>query len=296
MVAPIVNGVVQMFGSSTLGEQLLSVTSPDSVFGIAFGGITAMAALALIGTVAAVAIARRPAGILAAAVGVLTLAMFLPGMLSLAASVTGAGAVVWRLPIVAPTGVLVGLLAAAPVERWSTRFGGVAARAGMAAVALVVAVVVAVPVLSGRWQWSTEVGAKLTSSPTWKVDPVALADVRAARRLHVAPGLWLMPRVQMENLAISTAGPYAVVPRIAYLPALDESKQQLRDRRVLFVLARGAPLTLPSVADVRGALRRLDVALACVPGDAPGARRLLSQAVGGHLQRVGSMECHVAAP
>jgi hypothetical protein len=295
LVGPVVNGVVQLFGPAVIGNQVNGAATDREVFAIAFGPGTAMVALPLVSMALAAGIARRPAGIVAGAAGLVTLATFLPGVIELADAVTGAGPVVWRLAIAAPAWVFVGLLAAVPVPRWA----GLPARgraAGIAVTAAVTLVAVGVPLAAGHWLWAPEVGARLTSTPTWKVDPTALADVRAARRLDVAPGLWLMPKLQMENLSISTSGPYAVVPRSFYLPTLETSEQDGADRQLLLALVTRRGIPGDAVSNVRDALTRLGVSLACVPGNAPGAARVLAEATGGELRRVGTMRCHVPAP
>ena len=292
---PLINGLAQAIGSSTIGTQASQPITPESVFAVTFGPATAMVLLAVLATAVAPGIARCPAAVLAGAIGIATMASYLPGVLGLVDAVTGAGPVVWRLAIAAPTWVFVGLLAAGlPVgDGARVRFSARALTALIAPLATLVAIVV--PIAAGHWIWSKDVGARLLTTPAWKVDPVALADVRAARELEVAPGLWLMPPVQMETLSISTAGPYAVVPRAFYLPTLQTSEQARSDREILLALVTRR-LSERSVAEVRGALQRLDVAVACVPGDQPRGRRILKEAAGEGLQRVGTMRCHVRTP
>jgi len=295
-VAPLVNGLVQLLGPAEIGTQANDVTSADQVFAIAFGPITAMVVLAVVATAVAPGIVRRPAAVVAGSAAVATMATFLPGVIGIADAATGAGPVVWRLAIVAPTWVFVGLLAAAPGPglaerlRLPARLARPAVAASAAATAALAAVVCGT---AGHWLWSAEVGARLASRPAWKVDAIALADVRAAQALDVPPGLWLMPPVQMQTLSISTSREHAVVPRIAYLETLDAPTQQVADRRVLFDLVRRHPGPPPAVADVRAALDRLDVALACVPASAKGATRVLTAVVGEDLRRIGTMRCHV---
>ncbi|SFC42947.1 hypothetical protein SAMN04487968_106168 [Nocardioides terrae] len=294
--APLVNGLVQAFGPSVIGTQPVGVTGADQVFAIAFGPGTAMVALAVVATALAPGVVRRPAAVVAGAAVVATMATFLPGVIGIADAATGAGPVVWRLAIAAPTWVFVGLLVAAPAPGLAERLRvperlARPATAGVAAA--IAALAAAVCVTGGHWLWSGEVGARLASRPVWKVDAVALADVRAARALDVPPGLWLMPPAQMEALSILTARQHAVVPRIAYLETLDATAQQVSDRRVLFDLVRRHPGPQPSVADVRTALDRLDVSLACVSASAKRAGRVLTEVVGEDLRRIGTMRCHV---
>lgn len=290
---PLVNGLVQVLGPAEIGTQSQDLFTSEQVFSIAFGSGTAMVVLGVVATALGPGVARSPVRVVAAAASLVTLVALLPGVLALADSLTGAGPVVWRLAIIAPTGVLVGLLAALPSASPGGDAGRVRRGAQRALAAGAVAVVIAVPLLGGRWLWSDQAGAELTSSPTWKVPQEALTDVRAARQLEVTPGLWLLPPAQMEVLAISTAGPFAVVPRAFYLPSMTSPDQQTGDRRLLLRLSSGSDPGKGGVRAVRAALERLDVSLACVPGEVPEARRILRAAVGGTLRPVGTMACHL---
>lgn len=293
-VGPLVNGAVQILGASDIGSQDNGVTTTDQIFAIAFGAGTAMATLAVIALAITPGIMRRPAAAVAGAAAIATMAAFLPGVVGLVDTATGAGPVVWRIAIVAPTWVFVGLLVAVPDSITFERLAVVRNRpvAGAAAGLLAVAVAL-VTILGGHWIWSAQVGAQLVSDPRWKVDAGALSDVRAAQALNVPPGLWLMPPVQMQNLAIATTREHAVVPRVFYLDTLDAPERTVADRRALYALVAGRGTPKPSVRTVRGALRRLDVSLACVSDTAGRARRILSSAVDAPLVAVGSMRCHL---
>lgn len=284
VVAPVVNGIVEKFGPVTVNPTGTAAAPADRVFAMAFGS-GAMAALAVGALVLAPRIVPGPARPIAAAIALVTMLMFVPGMLALANGATGAGPVIWRLAVAAPVPVLVGLLAAVDLTRFP-RLAGAAATIG------VVAVVAVVVVVSGAWLWSGSVGGGLTSHPTWKVDQAALADVRAAQRLTVAPGRWLLPEQQMTVLSISTAGPYAVVPRAYYLTFLDVPHRELQERRLLLHLVQDRPV---APARVARALRSLNVTLACVPTTAPTARTILASVSEAPLRQVGSMSCLVGA-
>jgi hypothetical protein len=292
--APIVNGVVQLLAPAQVGDGVTHAAGADAVFGVAFGPGTAMATLAVAAMVLATVVVLPRALPVAAAAAIVSFVVYLPGVIGIADAVTGAGPVVWRLAIAAPVWVFVGLLVAVPHP--SPRSVADSARVWPAGAvsAAVLALVVAVPLAAGHWLWSPYVGGRLAASPSWKVGAVALADVRAARALKVAPGLWLMPPAQMEVLAISTAGPYAVVPRRYYLPSLDVPGAEMADREALYTLVDTASRRRPSVVTVRAALHRLGVSLACVPARSSGARHVLTRAVGAALQKVGSMRCHVS--
>ncbi|MFI5425622.1 hypothetical protein [Aeromicrobium sp. UC242_57] len=157
-----------------------------------------------------------------------------------------------------PLWVLVGLVVTLPPpaaadaasQRHRSALPGAAAGA-------VTAAVIIVPLVFGTLLWNAT-GASLTSRPTWKVNQEALADVRAAQDVDVPPGLWLLPPPHMEVLAISTVGPFAVVPRHYYLPGLVASDQERADRTVLFNLVSGLePVEVREVADALDRLRRV---------------------------------------
>ncbi|WP_139981915.1 DUF6077 domain-containing protein [Nocardioides litoris] len=295
ILGPLVNGVVQALGAPTIGGQVNAVTTSEQIFGIAFSPSTPMAVLAVLALVVGVAVAPLRAAVLLAAAVVAVAAVFLPGVVGLVDAVTGAGPVVWRLAIAFPLWVPVGMLAAVPVPRRRAPAAGrtpsPSLLRGPAVAALLVAV--AVPALTGRWLWSSDVGAEVTARPSWKVPAAALADVRAARGLEVPRGPWLLPPNQMEVLAISTTGPYAVVPRAYYLPTLAVPAQDRADRQTLLDLVSLQGTSVPGAPEVRAALGRLDVALACVRTDRPRSVRVLGRAVGADLRAVGTMSCHV---
>lgn len=292
--APLANGVAEKFGPAQIGPANSAAAPPAQVFAIAFGSVTMMALLAVIGVVFGPRLVVGRTATVAAATSLATMVTFIPGLLGIANAATGAGPVIWRLAIGTPTGVLVGLLASVrvPQPRQALALLPVQTIRALAPVVVTVAVF-AVILFSGTWLWSTSVGGTLTSKPTWKVSQSALADVRAAQELDVPPGRWLLPPVQMQIMSISTAGPYAVVPRSYYLPSLDVSRRQARDRAVLLSLVSGGH---PVREKVASALTRLNVTLACVPTADHAARRILATVVGQHLRPVRDMRCHVGAP
>ena len=288
LAAPLLNAVVQRFGPEAVDTPEVLAATPVSVLTIAFGSSGALLLLGVGATVFGPLVIRDRARLVAASGSLATLACLFPGALKLAASVTGAGPIVWRLGIAMPTWALVGVLACAPLEavwrrgRWRTLLSWLAPAA-----------VGVTTFFAATWLWTPEAGGQLTSRPTWKVPQRELSDVRAVQRLALGPGLWLMPPTQMEILSISTAGPFAVVPRGAYLPGLVAPAAERDARFALFRLvsgARASPTVIARSMDV------LDVAVACVPGDEPRARRILRAAAGKGLQRVGTMRCHVRTP
>jgi hypothetical protein len=291
LMAPLVNGILQVAGPPIGGGGGNTTRSQIAAFEIAFGVSVPMLLLAVAAMVLTPRLVRGPSGILLGCGAIATMVALLPGVFEAVAALTGAGAVAWRLLIGMPTWILVGLLATVP------DFASARSSDGRNQILRIIAVclsglVFLVPIVWGTWLWE-RTGASFTSRPTWKVDQTALADVRAARQLEVAEGLWLLPRTQMEILAISAVGPFSVVPRGYYLQTLQVPAEELDDRLVLYrlVLGRGV-----SPARVRLALDRLDVSLACVPVTNKRAQGILSQAVDEDLESVSQMRCHVTRP
>ena len=273
--APVLGGLVQVLSPLTIGGADGALISTVDAFGKVFGTTLPLAVLGVTAVVLVPRAAARPAGVLLACAGFVTMVTLLPGVFWLMNLVTGAGPIAWRLLIAMPLWVLVGLLVTIPETR---------------AITVAVSVISAAAVLIwGAVLWYGD-GAILTGRPTWKVDQAALADVRAAQQREVPAGLWLMPPDQMEILAISAVGPFAVVPRGFYLPNLQTSRDDRVDRRVLLGLQLGEAI---SPERVRLALQRLDVSLACVSRGNPAARRILHRAVGRKLTSVGDMQCHI---
>jgi hypothetical protein len=292
LAAPLVNGVVQMFGPGTVGGTDISAPPTTQVFTMAFGTVGVLAIIGVLGTVLAPRLVVGPASVVAASASLAVLVIYVPGVLPLVNAATNAGAVVWRLGIEAPIAALVGLLATTTLpDRLTIAMRSWPIHRGLAGAITVVLVVVLV--VSGRWIWTAEGGGRVTSTPEWKLEPAALTDVRDALRVGDQAGRWLMPPVQMETLAITRIGPFAVVPREDYLPYLDVSRQRMQDHVVLFNFVAGRSLPAPSA--IRGALRRLDVTLACVSASDRPAKAVLRHAAGG-LRQVGDMECHLGRP
>lgn len=293
VAAPLVNGLVQKFGPTPVGSTS-SVASPASeVFTLAFGASTALAVVGVLGVALGPTVMRSRASVIAMCAALTTLGALVPGVLQVADMVTGAGPVIWRLAITAPIAVLVGLLASLPLVPIPTS-SGLGPRLTAAVPGLVVLVLVCWFLASATWLWEAKVGGSLTSSPTWKVDQSALSDLRAVQRLDVPPGRWLLPPAEMQIMAISTVGPFAVVPRSFYLTNLATSEDDRSRRSTLLRLSAG---NAPAPHKVTSALRHLDVSLACVPSASSAARERLATAVGDQrLRPVGKMRCWIRPP
>lgn len=286
--APLINGLAQAFGPAAIGGGGdNSIVAPQNAFSIEFGVSAAMVLLGVLAMVCVPRLIPGSTGVILACAAVATMAALMPGVFELADAATGAGAVAWRLVIAMPIWVLVGLVVAMPLSgrprQMRRRHATWTPGAGVLA-----AVVIVVPLVFGTFLW-TAPGASLTERPTWKVNQEALSDVRAVQDLDTRGGLLLMPPAQMEILSISTVGPFAVVPRVYYMPALEVPSQERADRMALFTL-----VTAPDrvgVRKVRGALERLDISVACVSKDSGPGRSLLRRAAQAKLKSVGHLRC-----
>jgi hypothetical protein len=156
--------------------------------------------------------------------------------------------------------------------------------------AALVVVAVGALLVAGTPIWSHEVGARLTSSPTWKVTRKALDDVRAVRRLRTGPGPWLLPQDRMSVLSIGFVRPAALVPRKIYLVGVEESPADALARRRLSRLGH-SDRPLPPRSQVVPALRRLDVALVCVPSRLRTRTDYVDAITVGRLRVAGGLSC-----
>lgn len=257
-VAPVASGLAVVLAAPYAVAGDAPVPIPvETAFGYMNGVAPAMVALSVLGLVLGPLLARRSASPLVAAAVVAALAMVLPGMFGAANAVTGAGPVLWRMLLGVPTWVLVGLLVTIEAPR-------LGARAGRAVGGLVAAAVALVVLLAGTPQWSPDLGAQLTSRPTWKVDQRALEDVRALDRARVSRGTWLLPPIHMEVLPIQQTEHFPVVPRGFYLPGPEVNPGDQDARALLYqtVFVNGAA-PLPGLEETRDALDQLDVGLMC---------------------------------
>lgn len=287
LLGPFINGVAQAVGPAAIGGGGdNAISTPENAFAIAFGSGAVMILLGLIALVMVPRLVPGNVGVILASGAVCTLVALLPGVFQVADAVTGAGAVAWRLVIAMPIWVLVGLLATiAPVSGSHKKHSGNRSAVGSVAIA---SVLVAVPLVFGTMLWNAP-GASLTSRPTWKVNQVALSDVRAVQERTSDTGLWLLPPAQMQILAISTVGPFSVVPRHYYLPGLKVSEEDRTNRSLLFQVAAGELKLSP--ARVREAINQLGVTVACVPVSATDDQRVLRRALRSKLKVVGQLKC-----
>lgn len=283
LIGPVVAGLVVALGPNVGGVSPEAVNTARA-FQMLFGVPLPTAVLGVVALVVGVWLVRGPVSLLVMSGALATVAVLVPGVFQVTNTLTGAGPIAWRLLLGIPLWVLVGLLFAAPWPGWLVW------RPRVLSAGLLPVVLVLVILTSGTALWSSDIRARLTDRPVWKVSPSALADVRAAMRLKTPSGLWLLPQQQMEILAISTTDHFAVVPRSFYLPGFDAGTTDHHQRMALLDLVTGVPVT---VSKVRKALIGLDVALACVGDDHLDERRVLRRAVAAPLQPVERMACHV---
>ena len=291
-VGPFVSGaaVVAFSVEEVGGEDPVALPARASFVRI-LGEQTPMVALGLIALGLAVVLARRGApAALAGSAALGSVLVFAPGVLSLANAATGAGPILWRMLYVAPIPVLVGLLLAAPVPDLG------AARASLARAVPVAAglVVVAGLVLGGLPIWShTGHGGPVTlrSSPQWKLDTEALADVRILADRGVTGEVLLPPR-RMKVLTMYTVDAFPVVPREWFIQNMREPREARKARRVLFRLASGKK-PLPAKKDADRALEVLDVDLACTGISDNQQQVLRSYRAAGYTERstYGTLTC-----
>jgi Family of unknown function (DUF6077) len=295
LLGPLLSGAaVVVFSEDVGGKEPVALPSYDSFVRI-LGDREPMVALGLVALCLAPVLARRGVAATLAGTSALTAVLaFAPGVLPLINSVTGSGPILWRMLLIAPIPVLVGLLAAQPWPTGRLRTVLPSERVARVAGAVVAAVLVLGLVAGGRPIWAytghgTAGGVTVTSSPEWKLDLAALRDVRALDRRGME-GVVLLPPPRMKVLTMFTTDAFPVVPREWFIGNIEEPLADRRARRLLFDVAAGRP-PLPTKEKVQAALERLDVTLACV-GDVPKRQQVLELYGGeGDPERIGSLAC-----
>jgi len=202
--------------------------------------------------------ARLTTAILATAAGV----TFIPGFTRLAYDVVGLGPTLWRVT----WGCTVAALVGAAVSAWWTRAPSArVATAGVAVLALALGAF-------GRPIWLSDTSTALVAPPHWQRSAEArriidwILDTNGPGRRVLAPdGLAV-------SLAVTTTDVKSVAPRDYYLSYLRDEPGFRYDERLLLVdLVNVAPGRLDELdevgEDVGGALRDLDVGIACVYRD-----------------------------
>lgn len=227
-------------------------------------------------------------------------ALILPGVLETAADLSGAGQVLWRTLWLVPAPALVGLLAAVRVPEGRAspaRFpGGVGGRpptrslralaAGGPAAVLGVALIA-----GGTPVWAESNGSVVASRPAWKAAPGAVGAARNVVGLAGEGGLVLMPPRFMRAVPLLTVRTHAVNPNDHYLKMLPVPRRFIDDRRVLTAAVHRRHGPKPAAAEVRAALLRAGVDVACASRRDRRGLALLREAGYGAERRVGPLVC-----
>ncbi|WP_026406210.1 DUF6077 domain-containing protein [Actinomadura rifamycini] len=230
-----------------------------------------------------------PALICGGAAALLTL-LILPGVLALAADVTGAGQVLWRTMWLVPAPALIGLLAAVRLPgAVRPRISGRGARA--AAAGAPAAVLAAAIVVGGTPVWAESNGSVLADRPSWKAYPAHLGTAREVVEAAGPGGIVLMPGRYMRLVPLLTTETHAVNPNSHYLSMLPAPERAIHDRELLSAAVRSARSEKPAPAEVAEALRRLDVRVACAYRRDGRGLHLLQAAGYGGARRIGSLAC-----
>jgi hypothetical protein len=285
---PVVSGVFVLLLSTGVGDNGALRDGPGT-FRRVLGPEHWMVAVALVAIALAPLLLRtRPVALMVTATLLATLVVLFGPLLRLAADLTGAGPILWRVLYCVPIAVLVGLLAVArpPLPR------GASAAGTVLAVALP-ALLVASFVWRGAPLWTTvdhNGPVTVTSTPTWKVDLVAKREVDAVMATDPS-GVLLLPPKAMEVLPMVTTQAYAVDPRSWYTRILAEPAEQNRMRRALARFARGKP-NQPKAAQLAQDLDGLKVTLACVKTAKAATKVPALRAAGyGDARRLADMTC-----
>ncbi|WP_165966425.1 DUF6077 domain-containing protein, partial [Actinomadura sp. 7K507] len=232
--------------------------------------------------------ARRgvPALITAGVAAGLT-ALVLPGVLEATADLSGAGQVLWRTMWLVPAPVLIGLLATVRLPgAWPGPGPARLLAAGAPAAALAAALIAGgVPV------WSASNGSAVAPNPAWKASEGSVGTARNVIGLAGPGGLVLMPPGVMRSVPLLTVRTHAVNPNGHYLRSLPMPQRFIDDRKVLTAAVRGPRGARPAVPEVRAALTRTGVDVACAWRWDERGRELLRGAGYGDARRIGSLRC-----
>jgi hypothetical protein len=281
----------------------ISVVGPFTDAPVSFSWVLMSGAMGIAGGCAlwlAPLLARRGVpSLIAAGTAAVATVLLLPGVLDAIADLTGAAQVMWRTLWLVPAPVLVGLLATARLPgRLAARLTAGTRNAARAAVPVALC---AVMVVAGVPLWSEQNGTTVAHRPSWKTRREHLAVAREVIRTGEAraPGgdvVALMPQRYMRPVPLFSATDHAVNPNSHYLRLIPAPPSFARDRLMLTDLA-GAPGTPgPGPAEVREALRRTGVTIACAPRSDGAALRLLEAAGFGGRTRAAGLTCVFPAP
>lgn len=285
-LAPVISGLAVVLLSDGFHGESPVAPEPWQAFARAMGSDPWIVAIAVLAMVAGSLLTRSRAAVaLAGSSVVVTLATLVPGVPTLMNDLIGTGLIHYRLLLVPPTAILVGMLLAVPLPR------AIPVPVRAVVVAGLTAALAALLAFGGTSAWSRDVGARLTSSPELKVHHFAVDDVE--EMLALDPGSpVLLPAPHMQVLTVLSTETYSVVPRVFYLKGFPESGHP-DERHTLFRFSVTANEP-PRKEAVIHALRTLDVALVCVPPDNRRRIAILRDAGYGDRQRAADLVCFSA--
>jgi len=292
-VPVVVGGLAVALLSLRVGGTVPTAPTPWSALRVAYGPQPAELVLTLVALMlGALVVQDAQVALLIWCGTAVSLAVLLPGVLTFVNAATRSGPIDWRLLLGPSAPTLIGLGAAAVVTSTTRQFATRPRAARLVAAATAVSVVAAFAIVGTPVTASPR---RFASRPTWKVDPAALADVRAILATDPSTaGPLLLPPADMSVLAMYTTHWFAVVPRGIYVSGLDEPTGATADRLALlnFVAGRGGV----SSQAVGAALRRLHVTMVCLQPQAAAAARVVRMTGYSQFVPVGSLLCSTSHP
>lgn len=285
-IAPVLHGLATiLLSSGGVGRREEWQADPFGVLVRALGrddGLIAVMVLALV--LAPLLVRSRGAAALGAAATMAFVVAVLPGVPKLVDALLGTGVIHFRLLLIPPIAVSVGLLAAIPLPRalpkTLERCAGVAL-AGALAVTLV---------LVGTAPWKAP-KADVTASPEVKVWKDSYDDVQAVIALE-PEGPVLLPQNHMRTLTTVSTRVFAVTPRGFDLLGLPASMNP-DERGTLNEFSR-LDKRPPKPAAFEEALEVIGVSLVCLPRQMTGSHRneMLTRAGYQEQHRAGDLTCY----
>ncbi len=219
-------------------------------------------------------------------IAVLVTITVLPGVLRVAADLSGAGQVLWRTMWIVPAPALIGLFAAVPVpDAWRT------APARLAAAAVPAAALAAALIIGGMPVWSASSGSFVADRPSWKLPADQVGTAREVVRAARPGGVVLMPTSFMRAVPMLTADVHAVNPNPHYLAMLPAPSRFIEDRLLLSTAVRSPYSPKPEPRRLREALRRVGVEVACTWPRDRRTQNLLARAGYRDHRRIGKLVC-----
>jgi hypothetical protein len=179
-------------------------------------------------------------------------------------SAAGVGSVIWRMWWTVPVPLLVagvvGLVA--DVVRRPSRVTGALGRLAPAVPVAAALAVALVPLVGGKWIWSTANGTRWVSPLSWKVPVGAEVEARGALEVSKDGDVVLVPWDAARVLAGMSVDVHPVSARAIYLPAYAGIPGAKVDERT--ELQRFADSRTPPAQTLRPLVETLSVDTACV--------------------------------